>query len=220
MEEWRPVEGFEGIYEVSNLGRVRNIKKGGRLMTPQKVAHGYIQIRLHKNGEKTQWLLHRLVAKAFIPNPENKEQVNHKDLDKSHNTVDNLEWVTRDENLQHAEKFKPWCTRRNSWRDGAPEDKPNYTANLWRSKVRPLREHKGLTQEELAAACCVRLDTLVGLEDGTKSFRETSVNTAFKLAWALGVKIEDLVEYDVAEAIRRETEWHNRATRRKQRKGV
>jgi DNA-binding XRE family transcriptional regulator len=215
MENWKPIEGYEGIYEVSDQGRVRNIKLG-RLMTAQKVTHGYLAYNLSKQGRTRSLLAHRLVAIAFIPNPENKEQVNHKDLNKSRNSVDNLEWVTRQENLDHAEKYKPWNTRRNPWRNGSPENRQNYTANLWRSKVEDLRERKGLTREELSEMCCVRLETLAGLENGTKSFRGVSVNVACKLAWALGVSIEALFDYDVAEAIRREKAWHSKEKKKEE----
>ena len=213
-ETWKPIDGYEGIYEVSDQGNVRNVKRGGKLMTAQKVTHGYLAYNLSKGGKTRSLLAHRLVAKAFIPNPENKEQVNHKDLDKSHNTVDNLEWVTREENLIHAETFKPWETRRNPWRGRAPESNPNYTANLWRSNLKALREDKGMTQEELADACCVRLSTIADLENGVKSFREVSVNTLCKLAWALDVSLGTLFEYDVEEAIRREKAWHYKEKRK------
>ncbi len=71
-------------------------------MTPQKINGGYLVVRLKNNGKSSTKVIHGLVAKAFIPNPENKTEVNHKDLDKSNNCVDNLEWNTRSENMKHA----------------------------------------------------------------------------------------------------------------------
>ena len=76
QEKWRPVVGYEGLYEVSNLGRVRRI----RIVEPTKKKHGYMQISLvGKDGVRRSHRLHRIVATAFIPNPEGKPQVNHRD---------------------------------------------------------------------------------------------------------------------------------------------
>lgn len=213
METWKPIEGYEGIYEISDQGRVRNIKRGGRIMAACKVAHGYLAVGLHKEGRGKSFLVHRLVAKAFIPNPDNKEQVNHIDGVKAHNFVNNLEWVTSSENLAHAERIGlkpsyPTKLKRN------PEDAPNYTANLWLSKLKELREEKGLTQEELAEACCVRIDTIQKLEINALYFRSVGLTIACKLAWALGVSIESLFKYDVAEAVRKEKAWHTNKKKR------
>lgn len=219
-EIWRAIEGYEGIYEVSDQGRVRNIKRGGRVIADAKVAHGYISVNLYKNNQSMPYLVHRLVAKAFIPNPENKPQVNHKDMVKSHNFVDNLEWVTAQENIEHALKNKPRRTPKNPWIPDQSRQKPNRAADLWRSLLKDIREEKGFTQEQLASACCVSIETIKGLESGSKCFREISLNTACKLAWTLGVNVGSLFEYDVAEAMRREQAWHKKAAERKQKGGV
>jgi hypothetical protein len=100
MEEWRDVIGFEGFYEVSNIGRVRNyVTKKIRL--PYKHKGKYLKVSLHRKGFKRNYPVHRLVAMAFIPNEYNKLEVNHKDLNKMNNYVDNLEWVTGEENREH-----------------------------------------------------------------------------------------------------------------------
>ena len=101
QEEYRPVVGFENLYEVSNLGNVRSYR---RLMTQSKINSGYIRVRFCLNGHKTSELVHRAVAKAFLPNPENKREVNHKDGDRTNNVLSNLEWATSSENKQHARK--------------------------------------------------------------------------------------------------------------------
>ena len=101
IEEWRDVPGYEGLYEVSNLGRVRNIKTG-RILRPLKHAGGYLQVALYKNGTVRTSLINRLVALAFLPNPQNLPQINHKDEDKTNNTVDNLEWCDSKYNANYG----------------------------------------------------------------------------------------------------------------------
>lgn len=97
-ENWKPVKGYEGLYEVSDLGNVRslNYKKTGdvRLMHPAKNKDGYLHLGLRKDGEYRQYGVHRIVAEAFIPNPDNLPQVNHKDENPLNNNVSNLEWCT------------------------------------------------------------------------------------------------------------------------------
>lgn len=105
-EKWLPVVGYEGIYEVSNLGRVKslsNSKSRKEKILKQQIRNGYFSVDLSKKHEKTKkFFVHRLVAIAFIPNPENKEQVNHLDADKLNNKLTNLQWATRKENIAHA----------------------------------------------------------------------------------------------------------------------
>lgn len=106
MIEWRPIEGYEGLYEVSNKGRVRslNYRHTGeaKILRLCKNKDGYLCVHLSKNGTRYAKQVHRLVASAFIPNIGDKPQVNHIDGDKTNNKVDNLEWVTGKENMQHA----------------------------------------------------------------------------------------------------------------------
>ena len=102
-EEWRDIEGYEGIYQISSYGRARSFKFNKiKILKPIKNNQGYLSYILSINGNRKQYRAHRLVAKAFIPNTENKEEVNHIDGDKQNNNVLNLEWVTRSENQQHA----------------------------------------------------------------------------------------------------------------------
>lgn len=102
-EIWRPVKGYEGLYEVSNMGRVKSLHTSQGIILKQCTrSGGYAGINLHKGGTCNYKLVHRLVATAFIRNPNNYECVNHKDGDKKNNTVDNLEWCTRSYNAKHA----------------------------------------------------------------------------------------------------------------------
>lgn len=98
-EIWRPIEGYEGLYEVSSYGRVKSVDRydnnnhfrKSELMNFFYVG-GYLRVVFSKNGIVKKYLVHRLVAQAFIPNPDNLPQVNHKDENKTNNNVDNLEW--------------------------------------------------------------------------------------------------------------------------------
>ena len=100
-EEWTDIKDYEGLYQVSNFGRVRS-SYTNRILTEVKNTGGYLLVTLCKNNIKSTKLIHRLVAEVFIPNPENKPQVNHIDENKTNNSVDNLEWMTAKENLNHG----------------------------------------------------------------------------------------------------------------------
>lgn len=117
MEEWKDIKGFEGKYQVSNLGNVRSLWRGkpsgrGKYVTKEisikelkKIKSnelGYQIVTLMDNGKRKRKQVHRLVAETFIPNPDNKPNVNHIDYNPSNNNVDNLEWCTQRENVLHS----------------------------------------------------------------------------------------------------------------------
>lgn len=116
-EVWKDIEGYEGLYQVSNMGRVRSLDRKsksknkwnsynasikGRIRLCATSRMGYLRMRLCKDGVKQWYQLHQLVARAFIPNPDRKETVNHIDGNKKNNCVSNLEWATQAENNKHA----------------------------------------------------------------------------------------------------------------------
>lgn len=123
-EIWLPIEGYENLYEVSNLGRVRrlesvvNCKNGvtrkvsGKILKPGAV-RGYLRVELSKNDIVRRFLLHRLVATAFIPNPNNLPQVNHRDENKQNNSVENLEWCSAKENINYGTGIKRSSEKRS-----------------------------------------------------------------------------------------------------------
>ena len=111
MEEvWKDIAGYEGAYQISNLGRVKSLPRQGTRSTKEKIRaislthDGYERIRLIFKGKDETKRVHRLVAEAFIPNPEKKETVNHIDGNKLNNSVSNLEWTDRHEQMHHAYK--------------------------------------------------------------------------------------------------------------------
>ena len=104
-EEWKPIKGYEGLYEVSNMGRVKSLHYGKeRIMSAPNGSSGYRRVNLSKQTTRKIKRVHRLVAEAFIPNPMNLPVVNHLDGDKHNNCVSNLEWCTNKENTNHAIK--------------------------------------------------------------------------------------------------------------------
>jgi hypothetical protein len=111
-EQWKPVKDYETLYEVSTLGRIRSLhkKRGGGILKPFP-RNGYLFICFCKDGQKRQnQAVHRVVATAFIHNPENKPQVNHINCNRTDNRLENLEWATASENNKHAydnERRKP-----------------------------------------------------------------------------------------------------------------
>lgn len=101
-EEWRDIPGYEGLYKVSSSGRLVSYKRGE--LRPFKSRDGYLVATLQKNGQRYRTGVHRLVAAAFIPNPDNKPQINHMNGDKTDNRVENLERATSSENNLHRRR--------------------------------------------------------------------------------------------------------------------
>lgn len=97
--EWRQVRGYEGLYEISDDGRIR---RNGKILSPTDNGNGYLIIGLMKNNKKKNHYIHRLVAEAFVENPSNYEVVNHIDFDKRNNDKSNLEWCTQKMNIRHS----------------------------------------------------------------------------------------------------------------------
>lgn len=102
VEEWKDIIGYEGIYKISNLGKIIRIK--GTKIRPMKIWNNgrYMEVRLSKEGKATHFTLHRLLAIHFIPNPNNLPSVNHKDENKLNNSINNLEWCTQEYNTNYG----------------------------------------------------------------------------------------------------------------------
>lgn len=136
QEIWRDIDGFGGCYQVSNLGRLRSVDrtvKGnksnyirrGKILSPKTHRNGYLCVVLCKDRKQKMYYIHRLVASAFIPNPDNLPQVNHKDEDKSNNRVENLEWCSAKYNTNYGSANDRRCEslkkRNNNYNIGIPK---------------------------------------------------------------------------------------------------
>lgn len=143
---WKDVEGFEGLYKISNEGVLFSIPrfgvKGG-VVKPYKTTNGYYGYHLSENGKLHRTSVHRLLAKHFIPNPENKPCVNHIDGNRVNNSLENLEWVTYKENTHHAIK----AGRINMSGENNPQAR---LTDIEVSEMRDLYKHKIYNQSELA----------------------------------------------------------------------
>ena len=110
FEEWRPVPGYEGLYEASNTGKVASLNYNGtgarQELKPIKTHHGYLNVRLYRNGKWEVIRLHRVIAETFIPNEENLPEINHIDENPANNAVDNLEWCTHRYNCNYGGRIE------------------------------------------------------------------------------------------------------------------
>lgn len=113
IEQWKDIAGYEGLYQVSNLGNVKSLARYKKnrskmqevkehMMKPFVYNEGYARVQLSKDGKARSFCVHRLVALAFVPNTENKPHINHIDENKSNNRADNLEWCTATENNNYG----------------------------------------------------------------------------------------------------------------------
>lgn len=121
MEIWKDVPGYAGLYQVSNYGRIKSLSRKivrnnksvniGNIIMSQSISNKYYSVMLYKDNTKKRYLVHRLVAAAFIPNQENFSQVNHKDENKLNNHVDNLEWYTSKYNNNYKNKVEKCASK-------------------------------------------------------------------------------------------------------------
>ena len=168
IEEWRPIEGYEGLYEVSNLGRVRSLDRyikysngnihlhKGKMLSPTKDTVGYLKVGLYCNGKYKMFSVHRLVAQAFIPNPDNLPQVNHRDENPSNDNVDNLEWCDAKYNLNYGsrqDKVRDTAIKNGYWTGLSREE---YRKKYYEENTDKLKEYKKKWYQENRDRICER----------------------------------------------------------------
>ena len=158
-EIWKDIPGYDGVYQVSSFGKIRNSKM---LILKQNTIKGnYKRISLHKNKKIKNYLVHRLVGEVFIPNPLNKKEINHKDFDPTNNCVDNLEWVTSSENSKYSYDYsKNQCKReinRNFCKEKFSKevlqfDKNNNFIKKW-SSIHQINNKLGYSVSNISRCC-------------------------------------------------------------------
>lgn len=157
IEIWKSIPGYEGLYEVSNTGQIRSldmyVKVGfgayrlqkGKVLSPAKDKYGYLVVSLTYNGKHKTIKVHRLVAQAFIENPDNLPEVNHKDEDKTNNIVENLEWCNHKYNMNYGTRTirrRETLIKNESWngfRCGL--SKKEYNQKYYQDNKEKLREY-------------------------------------------------------------------------------
>ncbi|MCM1235436.1 MAG: NUMOD4 motif-containing HNH endonuclease [Ruminococcus flavefaciens] len=195
MEEWRDIIGFEGAYQVSDLGNVRSldrkvksrnafIKVRGKVLSTEVDSSKYICVNLCKNGKKYPRRVHRLVAQAFLPNPNNYSVVNHLDENKLNNNVENLEWCTQKHNIAYSRKR---------------------SHNLDSIKISPFKIRIALanTGKKLTS---IAKDGNISIHTINCCMKRgyAKAETVGKIAKALGVPVEKLVDMEGGEAKKNE----------------
>ena len=145
MEQWKDIKGYEGLYQVSNLGRVKTIKTN-KIRKLEKVRSGYLRVMLCKNNKSERFLVHRLVAEAFISNPNSLPEVNHKDENKLNNNVENLEWCT----AKYNNSYGKGALARNQ--RVIQYDLQGNAIKIWES-IKEASEELGVSQEGISACC-------------------------------------------------------------------
>ena len=163
-EIWRNIEGYDGLYQVSNCGRVKSYRGLAPRLLKLVPIHGYLLVGLWTGDKQILCRVHRLVAEAFIPNPENKPEVNHINGVKTDNRAENLEWATPAENTRHA-----WRTGLSHTAQGVNDSQ----AKLTEEQVIYVRNNPdGLTGKALAARFGVGAMTISRIQRG-KRYRNT-----------------------------------------------
>lgn len=146
-EIWKDIKNYEGLYQVSNLGKVRNSK--GDILYQGSIKGGYKRVQLHNTKKAKSLLVHRLVAEAFIPNPENKPYINHKNSCTTDNTISNLEWCTPSENTIHGYKYG---NMKNGNKKRATTCKENFSKKVrqYDLKMNLIKEYESLSEASKA----------------------------------------------------------------------
>ena len=163
MEEWKDILGYEGLYQVSNIGRVRSNHSGTwKIMKQSIIKMGYKKILLRKNKERKSFFVHRLVATAFITNPDNLPFINHKDENPSNNNVENLEWCTHLYNMTYGTcQERARATHLERTPSISMYDKEGILKATFNSVVEAEKE-TGIPHSNIIACCKGRLKTVKG----------------------------------------------------------
>lgn len=171
MEVWKDIQGYEGLYQISNMGNVKTLKRTTsynriieeKIKSQREKYDGYLRVTLCKNGKKSTIAVHRLVAQTFIPNPINKPQVNHIDCNKKNNCVDNLEWADNFENMRHA-----WENGLLPEHVGRKGETCNFAKLTEQEAIEILEMSKSCKQKEIAKKYNIAVSTVSRIINGKR----------------------------------------------------
>ena len=160
MEIWKDIKGYEGLYQVSNMGRIKslNYRRTGKegIMTPSKNNDGYLIICLYKNKKTKTFLVHRLVAKHFLPNNNNLPEVNHIIDDFEHrsdNRVENLEWCTREYNNNYGNRTKKHSENIKRYKNPKAKKVKCITTNEIFNCMKDAEEKYNVAYQSISSCC-------------------------------------------------------------------
>lgn len=178
MENWKNIKGYEGLYQISDCGRIKSLARDvycqdgtimrhmeEKILVPVLDRGGYQYVSLSKNGRVKKKSVHRLVAMAFIPNPENKPMVNHIDEVKTNNAVSNLEWCDAQYNINYGTRTERSVQNHRSYKLGnAPRAKAVFCVELNKTFdcAKRLEEELGICRSAICRVCKGRQNTAGG----------------------------------------------------------
>ena len=177
MENWKDIKGYEGFYQVSDCGRIKSLERDvyysngivhhlkEKILAPFLDKDGYQIVSLYLNGKAKSITVHRLVAEAFLPNPENKSQINHKNEVKNNNVVENLEWCTASYNVNYGTRTERSVQNRRSYKLGNhPHAKPVFCEELNKKFdcITSAQEELGIWGSAITKACKGKIKTAGG----------------------------------------------------------
>lgn len=155
-EIWKDIEGYEGLYKISNLGKVKSLNYHmtgkERILKPGKDNHGYLFVILYKEGKHKTCTVHRLVAEAFIPNPDKLPCVNHKDENPLNNNLNNLEWCTHKYNINYGTAIERAIVALTNRKDMSKPVKCLETGKIYPSTIEAQRE-TGIRNGNISHCC-------------------------------------------------------------------
>lgn len=199
-EKWKDIKGYETLYQISDRGNVRSLDRKvkcrdnklkqlkGRIIKQQRYSNGYMFVSLSKNGVVKQLLVHRLVGNAFIPNPENKPEINHKNEIKEDNTVGNLEWATRYENVVYGTQLKRGVSHRNQFGKNNPMFGKTGSLNPQSKRIYQF-DKEGNLIKEWGSMKLVR-KTLGFNESGIRQAAKGILKQSYGFLWSFSREIE------------------------------